>query len=125
MGAAGDMILSALYELIGDKKKFIDDLNAAGLPGIVYEACHVSCQLHMYLRREGLDLRLNTQVERYEDAGDGMRVHLKGGKQGVSDILDADIVLMTAFLSYSAASRSTNVIAFTGHSGRQSPRPSQ
>ena len=31
----------------------------------------------------------------------------------------------TAVLSYSAASLSTKEIAFVGHAGRQSPKPSQ
>ena len=34
MGAAGDMLMSALYELLGDKADFIDKMNSAGLPGV-------------------------------------------------------------------------------------------
>lgn len=36
MGAAGDMLTSALLELIPDKKGMIDQLNAIGIPGVVY-----------------------------------------------------------------------------------------
>ena len=33
MGAAGDMLAAALYELIDDKEDFIKEINAAGIPG--------------------------------------------------------------------------------------------
>ena len=38
MGAAGDMLMAALYELIDDKQGFIDKMNALGLPGVRVEA---------------------------------------------------------------------------------------
>ena len=38
MGAAGDMLMSALYELLEDKKGFLDKMNALGLPGVKIEA---------------------------------------------------------------------------------------
>ncbi len=38
MGAAGDMLSAALLELLADKEKFIDELNALGIPGVVYRA---------------------------------------------------------------------------------------
>ncbi len=38
MGAAGDMLSAALLELIPDKEKFIDELNALGIPGAIYRA---------------------------------------------------------------------------------------
>ena len=34
MGAAGDMLMSALYELLKDKQGFLDTMNALGLPGV-------------------------------------------------------------------------------------------
>jgi len=34
MGAAGDMLMSALYELLEDKKAFIDTMNHLGIPGV-------------------------------------------------------------------------------------------
>ncbi|MEG1800112.1 MAG: LarC family nickel insertion protein [Synergistaceae bacterium] len=34
MGAAGDMLMSALYELLDDKAGFISKMNSAGLPGV-------------------------------------------------------------------------------------------
>ena len=37
MGAAGDMLMGALYELCPDKEKFLRDMNAL-LPGVTLEA---------------------------------------------------------------------------------------
>ena len=36
MGAAGDMLMAALYELLDEKqqKSFLDTMNALGLPGV-------------------------------------------------------------------------------------------
>jgi len=34
MGAAGDMLMSALYELLEDKNAFIDTMNHLGIPGV-------------------------------------------------------------------------------------------
>lgn len=38
MGAAGDMLLSALYELLdhAGKQKFLDAMNGLGLPGSIW-----------------------------------------------------------------------------------------
>lgn len=38
MGAAGDMLMAALYELLEDKQAFLDAMNALGLPGVRVEA---------------------------------------------------------------------------------------
>ena len=38
MGAAGDMLMSALYELLEDKEGFLDTMNHLGLPGVHLEA---------------------------------------------------------------------------------------
>ncbi len=38
MGAAGDMLTAALLELTGDRKAFVDQMNAIGLPGVRVEA---------------------------------------------------------------------------------------
>lgn len=38
MGAAGDMLAAALYELCPDKQETLAELNGLGIPGIVYEA---------------------------------------------------------------------------------------
>ena len=38
MGAAGDMLMAALLELIPDKQAFIDKMNTMNLPGVHVEA---------------------------------------------------------------------------------------
>ena len=38
MGAAGDMLMGALLELVPDRKKFLKKLNQAGIPGVRIEA---------------------------------------------------------------------------------------
>ena len=38
MGAAGDMLMSALYELLEDKEAFLSTMNSLGLPGVAVEA---------------------------------------------------------------------------------------
>ena len=38
MGAAGDMLMAALLELIPDRQAFLDQMNALGLPGVRVEA---------------------------------------------------------------------------------------
>ncbi|MBU5625656.1 FAD-dependent oxidoreductase [Oscillibacter sp. MSJ-2] len=48
--------------------------SAQVLPPLDYD---MACQVHSYLRTRGLDLRLNTPIAGYEDAGDCLRVMLK------------------------------------------------
>lgn len=38
MGAAGDMLMAALYELLDDKQRFLDRMNSLELPGVHLEA---------------------------------------------------------------------------------------
>ena len=38
MGAAGDMLTAALLELLPDPAAFVEQLNALGIPGVVYDA---------------------------------------------------------------------------------------
>ena len=38
MGAAGDMLLAALYELLPDREAFLNTLNGLGLPGVRFAA---------------------------------------------------------------------------------------
>ena len=38
MGAAGDMLMAALLELIPDRQAFVDKMNALNLPGVRLEA---------------------------------------------------------------------------------------
>ena len=38
MGAAGDMLMASLYELLPDKEAFLATMNGLGLPGVALEA---------------------------------------------------------------------------------------
>ena len=38
MGAAGDMLMASLYEMLEDKQGFLDTMNGLGLPGVQVEA---------------------------------------------------------------------------------------
>ena len=38
MGAAGDMLTAALLELLPEPEKFVERLNAPGIPGVEYRA---------------------------------------------------------------------------------------
>lgn len=60
--------------------------SAQVLPPVDYD---MACQIHAYLRSQGLDLRLNTPVSGYETTETGIRVLLKDGA-----ILDTDLVLL-------------------------------
>ncbi len=63
MGAAGDMLSAALLELLPDREEFIKELNALGIPGVVFEAepsikcgisgTHMSVKVHGHV--EGCD----------------------------------------------------------------------
>ena len=41
MGAAGDMLMAALYELLSDeqKRQFVEKMNGLGLPGVKVAPC--------------------------------------------------------------------------------------
>ena len=59
MGAAGDMLMAALYELLEDKQGFLDTMNSLGLPGVRLEAQGAStCGIagtHMAVTVHGLE----------------------------------------------------------------------
>lgn len=59
MGAAGDMLLGALYELLEDKEGFLRTMNGLGLPGVHLEAEQaVTCGIsgtHMKVTVHGLE----------------------------------------------------------------------
>ena len=42
MGAAGDMLMAALSELLPDRQLFLDKMNSIGIPGVNVEAEKVS-----------------------------------------------------------------------------------
>ncbi|MEA4923037.1 MAG: LarC family nickel insertion protein [Eubacteriaceae bacterium] len=66
MGAAGDMMLSALYELIEDKAGFLSELNDAGIPGVEYTACQVSTH---GTSGTHVDVMIDGEAEEYPEGG--------------------------------------------------------
>ncbi len=48
MGAAGDMLMAALYELLDNKEEFLHTMNHLGLPGV-----HVAAEAGQDLRHRG------------------------------------------------------------------------
>ncbi len=56
------------------------------MPPLDYD---MACQLHAYLRSQGLDLRLNSPIAGYEETPDGIKVLLKDGLE-----LETDMVLL-------------------------------
>lgn len=60
--------------------------SAKVLPPLDYD---MACQVHSYLRSQGLDLRLNSPIDSYEPLPDGVRVHLVDGTT-----LDTDFVIL-------------------------------
>lgn len=75
MGAAGDMLLSALFELLEDKKGFLETMNGLGLPGVCLEtvpatACGIA-GTHMKVTVHGLEEEEAAQAQHH----DGRAVH--------------------------------------------------
>lgn len=70
MGAAGDMLTAALYELLDDenKKVFLDKINAAGIPGVeVIAEPAVKCGIN--------GTHIKVTVQGYEEEPDGGHHH--------------------------------------------------
>ena len=75
MGAAGDMLMAALLELLPDRQAFIDRMNALGLPGVRVEAekaekCGIT-GTHMKVTVHG-------EEELSEDVHDHDHEHMEG-----------------------------------------------
>ena len=75
MGAAGDMLASALYELLNDedKKRFVDTINRAGIPGVqIIPEESVKCGItgtHMKVLVDGHEEALSHHDHMHEDHG--------------------------------------------------------
>ena len=61
MGAAGDMLMAALLELIPDKQAFIDQMNGLGLPGV-----HVAAEPSVKCGITGTHMRVTVDGEEEE-----------------------------------------------------------
>ena len=63
MGAAGDMLTAALYELLPDKEDFLDELNSLGIPGVaVSSEASVKCGI----QGTYITVKVNGEEEREE-----------------------------------------------------------
>ena len=56
------------------------------MPPLDYD---MACQLHAYLRSQGLDLRLNSPIASYEETDGGIKIFLKDGSS-----LETDMILL-------------------------------
>lgn len=99
MGAAGDMLMAALYELLDDKQAFVDQMNALGLPGVAVRPANAkTCGI------AGTHMAVTVHGEEEDDAGHaharaaGETPHLHGHDHGhahhhatpghIADIID-------------------------------------
>ena len=80
MGAAGDMLMAALYELCPDKEAFLEKMNRLGLPGVQVEAEEaVKCGItgtHMKVTVNG------EEEESLDVHGNSYEVHEHGHEHG-------------------------------------------
>ena len=69
MGAAGDMLMAALLELVPDREAFVQKMNALGVPGVTVEAQEsVKCGItgtHMRIRVNGME---EHELHHHDDA---------------------------------------------------------
>ena len=97
MGAAGDMLMSALYELLDDKEGFLNVMNHLGLPGVHLEArsgsacgiagTHMKVTVHGEEEKEPRDTGCrkehdhggNVQIEHHHHASPGHIARLIDG----------------------------------------------
>lgn len=70
MGAAGDMLMAALLELIPDKQNFIEKMNALGLPGV-----HVEAEKSEKCGVVGTHMRITVDGEEEESEDDHAEHH--------------------------------------------------
>lgn len=77
MGAAGDMLMGALLELLPEPEAFIERLNGIGLPDVVVEACpDVKCGIR------GTHIRVH--IHGVEEACGAVREHSHGHEREAS-----------------------------------------
>ena len=72
MGAAGDMLMAALYELLEDKQGFLDTKNSLGLPGVRLEGpvqVLLVVQNGLFQPVQGLDAGLDREGPAGEKVG--------------------------------------------------------
>ena len=87
MGAAGDMLASALLELLPDKDGFIEEFNALGLPGVKMERCDsVKCGItgtHISMKINGEE---EGEEHHHHESGEGHHHDHHHHHSGLADI---------------------------------------
>ena len=90
MGAAGDMLMAALYELLPDKPRFLEQMNALGLPGVTVRAeSSVKCGItgtHMSVRIHGEEEHGGEHPSHAHHHGHG-HTHHHAGMDDITHIL--------------------------------------
>ena len=98
MGAAGDMLTAALLELLPDRDAALAELNALGIPGVVFEAektekCGIS-GTHMHVYVHGEEEHAAEDVHSHEHHHHHGNVkHMEDIEHIVMDHLNADMSL--------------------------------
>lgn len=79
MGAAGDMLMGALYELIDDRQGFLDKMNSLGIPGVRVEAePSIKCGIagtHMKVTIEGKEEHQHNHKDGHHHHHDHSSLH--------------------------------------------------
>ena len=79
MGAAGDMLMGALYELIDDRQGFLDKMNSLGIPGVRVEAePSIKCGIagtHMKVTIEGKEEHQHNHEDGHHHHHDHSSLH--------------------------------------------------
>ncbi len=96
MGAAGDMLAAALYELVDDKKKFIRTVNSLGLKNVAIRAerCLRSSVsgTRMHVDIDGLEEDEHEAVPCHEHHSLSEIEALVGGLSGISDKVKSNVM---------------------------------
>jgi len=82
MGAAGDMLMAALLELVPDREAFLVQLNALGIPGVCFQAVpSEKCGIH----GTHLEVTVHGQEEHSHDVSDSGEHHHHAPQQHCHD----------------------------------------
>ncbi len=115
MGAAGDMLTAALLELLPDPDAFLEELNAVGIPHVVFEKTAVyKCGIagtHVSVRVDGVDeYEQMTNRDHHEHGHDHPHEHSTPlsiaqivDKLAVSDKVKADVLAVYRLIAEAEA----------------------
>ena len=106
MGAAGDMIAAALFELLPDKEKTLDMLRSAGIPSVEFRVKKtVNCGIEgtdfsvlVYGAEEGAEDEHPHDHEHHHSTFEDIRTTV-GSLKGLSDKVKADVINVYSMLA--------------------------